>query len=272
MTMIYDIRTTGAAAKTLCNLTGVPLRVWEEYAGHENEYRYAEDMIESVVDTHGKCPNDYRDFYFIYFHVTTSANKCASFRKHGILDLQQSYNCCDSELRMFLEDHDIHINLDRRILSYHGRDFDITYGRCPSRDDSKAYYRWSIGRKFYYDFTTCGFLSVWDESPYGGQVHRRPEILFDIDNLLKLDLSRKWELTHRPYEITAKVIGSKIVYDGDDSYSDKEKVIDFLTKAYLTAFGSPSEHVLLINNHVQIPTSDILEIKPLEHWKSWICE
>ena len=68
------------------------------------------------------------------------------------------------------------------------------------------------------------------------------------------------------------MIGSKIVYDGDDDYSDKEKVIDFLTKAYLTAFGSPSERVLLISNRVQIPISDILEIKPLEHWKSWICE
>lgn len=272
MAMIYDIRTTETATNTLCNLTGVPLQVWERYVGHEREYQYAENMVEHIVDTYGKCPNDYRDFDFIYFHVTTSANGCSSFRKHGLLDLQQSYNCHDSELRLFLEEHGIYIDLDKCTLTYRGCNFDISYGRCPTREDSREYYCWSIGRKFYYDYTTCGFLSVWERNPYGGQVHRRPEILFDIDNLLKLDLSGEWESTHRPYETTAKVSGSKIVYDGDDDYSDKEKVIDFLTRAYLTAFASPSECVLLIHNHVQIPSSDILEIKPLSHWKAWIIE
>lgn len=47
----------------------------------------------------------------------------------------------------------------------------------------------------FYDYTACGFLSVWERSPYGGQVHCRPEILWDIDNLLRLDLSGEWELS-----------------------------------------------------------------------------
>ena len=185
MALIYDIRTTKTAINTLCNLTDIPFQVWKGYVGHERQYQYIENMVEHIVDTYGKCPNDYKDFDFIYFHVTTSANECISFWKHGILDLQQSYNCYDSELRLFLEEHGIYINLDNRILTYRGCDFDISYGRCPTRGNLKEYYCWLIGRKFYFDYTTCGFLSVYDGNPYGGQVHRRPEILFDIDNLLK---------------------------------------------------------------------------------------
>jgi len=263
--MIYDIRTTEYAQRTLTKLTGVPISVWEQYLRHEHKYKYIDDLVADVINSHGYLPRNYRDLIFVYFHVTTSANECASFRKHGILDLKQSYSCYDSELRKFLEKHDIHIDLDERILTYRGHEFDITFGACP-RQGTEAYKCWSIGRKFYYDYTTCGFLSVWERSPYGGQVHCRPEILRDIDNLLRLNLSRVWMLTHDSYEIVVKVSGEKIVYDGDEDQSDEEKVLNYLTKAYLTAFREPSEEVLLIKNHVQIPPMDILEIKPLGHW------
>ena len=264
--MIYDIRTTEYAKRTLTNLTGVPITVWNQYLGREHEYRYTDDLVADVIDSHGHLPSNYNDFEFVYFHVTTSSNGCESFRKHGILDLEQSYSCHDSELRMFLENHDIHIDIDNRLLRYREQEFDITFGACPRRD-TEAYKCWSVGRKFYYDFTTCGFLSVWERSAYGGQVHHRPEILMDIDDLLGLDLSRAWMKTHDSYKVVAKVSGDKIIYDSDDNQSDKNKVLNYLTKAYYTTFGEPSEHILLIKNHIQIPPTDILEIKPLDHWK-----
>ena len=91
----------------------------------------------------------------------------------------------------------------------------------------------------------------------------------DIDNLLGLNLSQEWASINDPYEIVAKVSGEKIIYDSDDNQSDKDKVLNYLTKAYFTAFGEPTEEVLLIKNHVQIPPIDILEIKPLAHWKDY---
>lgn len=265
--MIYDIRTTEYAKQTLINLTGVPIPTWKQFLGQERQYKYTDDLVADVIKSHGYLPRSYREFVFVYFHVTTSANKCASFRKHGILDLKQSYSCQDSELREFFEKHDIHIDLNEQILTYCGQEFDITFGDCP-RQETKAYKRWSIGRKFYYDYTTCGFLSVWERNPYGGQVHRRPEILMDIDNLLGLNLSHEWMLTHDSYEIVAKVSGDKIVYDGDDNQSDEHKVLNYLTKVYFTAFYEPTEEVLLIKNHVQIPPLDILDIKSMKHWKN----
>lgn len=265
--MIYDIRTTQYAQQTLTNLTGVPISIWEQYIGQEHEYKYTDYLVEDVINSYGYLPCSYRDFEFIFFHVTTSANGCVSFRKHGILNLKQSYSCDDSELKKFLEKHDIYIDLDEQVLTYRGKKFDITFGACP-RQDTEAYKCWSIGRKFYYDYTICGFLSVWERSPYGGHVHLRPEILMDIDNLLRLNLSHEWMSTYDSYEIVAKVSGEKIIYDGDDDQSDKDKVLYYLTKAYSTAFREPTEEVLLIKNNVQIPSLDILEIRPMLHWKN----
>lgn len=266
--MIYDIRTTEYAQQTLTNLTGVPISIWVKYLGREREYKYTNDLVADVINSYGYLPRSYLDFEFVYFHVTTSANGCASFQKHGILNLRQSYSCHDSELRSFLEERNININLDERTLIYHEQEYDITFGDCP-RQDSRDYMCWAIGRKFYFDFTTCGFLSVWERSSYGGEVHRRPEILMNIDDLLGLNLSQEWISTHDSYEIVAKVNGDLIVYDGDDDQTDEDKVLNYLTKAYLTAFLEPTEEVLLLKNHVQISPMNILEIKSFEHWKEW---
>lgn len=268
MPMIYDIRSTEHAQRTLSSLTSVPTSIWERYLHHERDYTYIDDLVADVIDTHGYLPDSYQNFKFIYFHVTTSANECLSIQRYGLLDLKQAYSSPDSELKTFLEERDIHIDLEEKLLIYGDQTFDITFhsGFRP-RQDTIAQACWGIGRKFYYDFTSCGFLSVWERSPYGGQVHHRPEILSDIEKLLKLRLSQEWALTHKPYEIVAQVSGEKIVYDGDDGQSERDKVLTYLTTAYLTAFGEPSEKILLIKNNVQIPPEDIIEIKPLSHWK-----
>lgn len=157
--MIYDIRTSEHAQQTLTKLTGVPISVWKRYSEVEDVYRYTNDLVAAAITAHGSFPRDYRDFIFVYFHVTTSANECVSFQKHGILDLKQSYLCHESELRTFLEKKDVHIDLDERVLTYRGQEFDITFGVCP-RKRTEAYKRWAIGRKFFYDYITCGFLSM----------------------------------------------------------------------------------------------------------------
>lgn len=264
--LIYDIRTSEYAQQTLANLTGVPISIWKQYSNRKNEYEYTENLVADVVNSYGYLPNNYMDFDFICFHVTTSANECLSFRKNGILDLKQSYMCCDSELRQFLENHDIHIQLDNKILTYHNKVYDITYRKCP-RNDIKNYKCWSIGRKFYFDYTICGFLSVRKPYPYLGYVHKRPEILKNIDDLLGLNLSKEWESIHKPYEITVKINGQKIVYCGDDTDTSDDKVINYLTKAYHNAFNEPSEEEILMKNHVKIPSSDIIDISSLQCWK-----
>lgn len=264
----YDIRSSANACKTLVGLSRVDISIWEKFVGHESEYRYTNDLVEDVIKKFGHLPRTYLDFNFVYFHVTTSANECEAIKKYGILDLQKAYLCDESELRVFLDRHGIIINIEDALLTYKGKVFDISYnaGNCP-RKGTQEYLCWLIGRKFYYDYTTCGFLSICERSPYIGEVHRRPEILRDIGKLLRLDLSGEWEQSHCSYEITAHVKGNHIVYDGDKAQSNKEKVIKYLTMAYYTAFGEPSEHYLLMKNGVQIPPTNIIEIIPLSFWK-----
>lgn len=268
MKQIYDIRTSERALKTLIELTGVDKCIWKKYIGHEREYRYTDDLVLDVAKSFGRIPKHYCDLEFIYFHVTTSANECSAFRKYGIFDLQKAYLCQESELRSFLDEHGVEINLNEKMLIYRGKQHDISYNAGTyTRFETPEHYCGSIGRKFYYDYTSCGFLSVWENSEYGGQVNWRPEILSDIDSLLHLKLSYKWAETHMPFEIVAKIDGNGIVYDGDDNQTEEEKVANYLTKAYDMAFAEPFEHILLLKNHVQIPPSDIIEIKPLTHWQ-----
>lgn len=263
---VYDIRTSENALNTLVNFTGVVPLQWEKCMSQRKNFYYEDDFVEDVINKYGRFPANYENWIFIYFHITTSANDCASIKKHGILDLPNSYLCEDSELRQFLEGKGIVIDIENCTLSYKNKAFDISYRPYTPRNDTVAQACWAVGRKFYYDYTTCGFLSVWDRSPYGGYVHCRPEILSDIDALLDLSLSQEWHLQHKAYEVVAAVPGTDIVYDGEDNQSAREKVMNYLTKAYLAAFGSPSEEILLIKNHVYVPANRVIEIKPLSYW------
>lgn len=266
--MIFDIRTTPLARKTLENITGIPHYIWLENLYKESDFGSPDDFVEDIIRqyAHGNLPASYYDFDFVYSHITTSANGCKSLRTHGILDLKSTYACEDSELRQFLDEHNIYINLETAQLYCENKEFNISFGPCPNNHDSYEYKCWSVGRKFYYDYCTCGFLSVWTCSPYSGLVHQRPEILLDIDELLDLDLSHEWTVTHKPYEVVAKVSGKDIIYFGDKNHSDQETVMACIMKAYFTAFSGNYEEILLIKNGIQIPSENILEIKPLSFW------
>lgn len=262
----FDIRTKEKAQKTLTKLTGVHSSIWAQKMGHEHEYECQEHFMADIIRTYGYLPKNYRELDFVYFHVTSSANDCKSFRKHGILDLKKSYMCDDSELKQFLECRDIYIDLEKKILKYHKKEFDITYRPGPKRNHIEKL-AWAVGRKFFYDYTTCGFFSICADTPYGGQVHRRPEILEDIGKLLQLNLEQEWIKTHKPYEIVVKISGNQIVYCGSEDDSEEEKVLRYLVKAYITFKEGTSEEPVLMKNGVQIMPSDIIEIKPFS--SSW---
>lgn len=268
MSLSFNILSVADAQTTLELLTGVPYSIYYE---HEGQFEYADDLIADIAKRCGHLPPHYQEWDFIYTHITTSSTHCDSFRRHGIMDLVQSYSCPDSELRSFLDSNGLFIDLSQKQLLYKDKSYDIsyTYGEhvaCSSFESERMLCR-AIGRKFFFDFASCGFLSVWDKHPYGGRVHTRPEILQNIDDLLSTNFSAEWESTHKPYEVVARVKGSKILYDGDPGHSNEENDISYLAKAYYKALGDPSETVLILRDHVSIPPTDIIDIKPLSYWK-----
>lgn len=87
-----------------------------------------------------------------------------------------------------------------------------------------------------------------------------------MDELLNTDLAAEWVTTHTPYEIVVRVSADKIVYDGRNSDSEQEKVMNYLMKAYWCSF-SDMENVILLKNDVEIQICDILNIRPFDMWR-----
>lgn len=264
MNDLYDIRSSEHALNTLVNLTNVSEKMWIEYNKREDEFKYFEDLVHYVTVTHGDCQINYEFLNFVFQHITTSSENCETIRKYGILDLKQAYCAQNSELNKFLHDYDIDIDLSNHTLNYDGKKYDISYKHCiPNNREEDCCKK--IGRRFYSDYSICGFLSIKKE-PYLGDVHSRPEILKNIDSLLGLNLSEKWILTHKAYEVIAKVSGKDIEYAGDTTCDEKEKIFYYLNNAYYIAFKGQQEVIFYIKKNVQIPARNITEIKPFSYW------
>lgn len=260
---LYDIRTNEQAQRTLSELTNVPIYIWKQYMNQEPKYEI-ENFILKIIKEHGSFPPVYRTFDFLFSHITTSSDGCESIRKNGLLDLQQSYRCNDSELRKFLEMHGVHINIRSKVLRYNGQKYDISLNNRPKTDSEQK--TWAIALKFYDDYSVNGFLSIDTERPYGGRIHKRPEILMNIDKLLKLNLSGEWEETHQPYEITAKICGKSLVCQTDNHLSDKRKTLSYIISAFDNAFFAPREIICRLKGHTKV-SSENIQIESLKNWK-----
>lgn len=72
--VVYDIRSIENAKKTLENITHIPSAIWERYIGKKEEYGYTweEDFVKHIIELHGNIQSSYKDWIFIYSHITTS--------------------------------------------------------------------------------------------------------------------------------------------------------------------------------------------------------
>lgn len=263
--MTYDILTQQNARKTLQRLTGIEWSTWQYLNRNYNKEQFLsdEDYVKRILDKEDCFLPAFRELEFTFGHITTSSTACESIRNGGLMKLACTNKV--TELGLFLSNHDVDINIEQHTLKYNGRTYDISFGDCPPVHNREEYAAWRVGRKLYYDYCICGFLS-YSKQPYGGYIHKRPEILKDMDELLNTDLATEWVATHTPYEIVVRVSADKIVYDGRNSDSEQEKVMNYLMKAYWCSF-SDMENVILLKNDVEIQICDILNIRPFNMWR-----
>lgn len=206
------------------------------------------------------------DLELVVTHITTSNNECKTILDHGLLDLKKSYEIVEGELRAFLEYNGIYIDIDTCQLSYRGKSYDISYGKCPWNHDSIEYAAWSVGRKFYYDFTVCGFLSINKRDVYLGHVHRRPEILYDIDKLLNTNLAGQWMQTHDAYQVVFSLPVSDFVYSGEDTDTEYEMIMSYLSEAYMCICTEPDTREILCKDGIEVPPGNIMECRRFNAW------
>ena len=268
--LLFDIRNKDKAAKTLERLTGVNETYWSfERMKNSGRYDYtnADEDIERIISKYGGHFPNIVDIELVVTHLTTSNNHCKEILDKGIIDLRKAYANKRSELRYFLEQHGIEIFVDDCCLKYDGLNYDISYGKCPRDSESIEYAAWSVGRRIYYDFTVCGFLSMNSKRPYGGMVHRRPEILSDIDGLLCTNLQAEWFQTHKSYEVIFKIPVLETVYDGWDTDDEDEMVMKYLLDAYMCISTEPDTKEIICKNGIEILPAQIIECNRFRMWK-----
>lgn len=269
MSVLYDIRNKNKAAKTLECLTGVSALQWlkeREINAGRFDYTDVDRDIINLVNRYGGHILGLSDLELVVTHITTSNNGCNSILNSGLVDLKKAYGHKEGELRTFLEINGISIDIDACQLTYGKESYDISYGKCPRDHESIDYAAWSIGRKFYYDFTVCGFLSMNKKDIYGGYVHKRPEILSDIDRLLGTELAVKWMQTHDAYQVVFSLPVSKFVYSGEDTDTEYEMVMNYLSDAYMCICTEPDTKEILCQNGIEVLPENIMVCRRFNIW------
>lgn len=172
--IIYNILSKEKAQNTLERLTGITWSEWKVIRdGYDRDrWSYEDDYIEDVLKEKNVTLPSFYELELVFSHITTSANGCIDIRKHGLITHACQNN--ETELGAFLYENGVSIDLSRRELHYIDKIFDVSYDRCPPEYMETEYAAWLVGRKLYYDYGICGFLS-YGNTAYGGYVHRRPD-------------------------------------------------------------------------------------------------
>lgn len=253
----YNILTPDNAQETLQRLTGIPIDEWKIIRKNYNNNQVVDDYLDDILKTRKIVLPSFSSIRFTFSHITTSANCCESIRRYGLINC--AYTHPQTELYKFLMENGIVIDKRNHVLSYKGKHFDISFEKCDFVSGTEANLAWLIGRKAYYDYGICGFLS-YGNTPYPGNVHIRPEILLNIDDLLQTNLSDIWEKDHHTYEVIAQTDSDKIILDDDNP------MMAYLVRAFWSAFWT-NESLILLKPNIDVLPTGILEIKKFNRWK-----
>lgn len=266
--IVYDITSRELALQTLQKLTNFSGQYWDyEIYKYQKLYQYAiytdtEELLNDIMERHNLTIDklDLDNLDVCFFHVTTSNNECDDYYKYGVLDLQSVYRNSDTELRKFLDEREIYIDLDGKTICVEGKIYSISTdnGRTDyyDRQADKGYY---VGNKFYNDFSICGFFCLKPNEPYGGGVDKRPEILNDICRFTRYNICKEWEQSHKTYIIKIKVCFNSIApffCSKDDEYSIKKELLKMAFDRYY--YMEDEEKICILRKNVTIDRNGIL--------------
>lgn len=235
--MIYDIRTRENAEKTLVGFTGIPFENWKAYEANGEFAEMAESLVDKI---------DLSDLFFRGTHITTSRNYCSDIKKYGLLGLDKIYNIEDSDFRKFLNENGVYINFEKKCISYNSKRIDFT------DINSSEHTIFLLANRINNDFGTNIFLCMESYKSYPTNIHVRPEILKNIDQVFETNLSELWAKQSKPYRIEVKI--------GDYMLGEKLDVDELIYDAYFIADRGLAQHLLSLDTNVFVPKENIIEI------------
>jgi hypothetical protein len=158
----------------------------------------------------------------------------------------------------------VYINLEKRELKYCDGIYDISYDGMnrPGDEELRKLAAWRVGRKFYYDYAIGVFLSLDPNDSYGGDVHKRPEIISDIDAMLGTNMEEDWINTHVAYEIVFRLPCDDLLHE----VGGQDIMNDYLVEAYKCVLMGPSTIDLTCKNNIVINSNCIIECNEFYSW------
>jgi hypothetical protein len=211
----YDIRTADSAIDTLARFTAGKCcsadDIWAFYDAHGKSY---EIFAEFISEYKPLLDVPISEIVVFATHFTSNNDACNSIKEHGLRDLQFAL-ANETPLKKFLSTHGIEFDIKQCTISANGAVHNITFN-CYEHENLITH----ISRKIYYDNKMSYFLHICDVNEYGGDVHKRPEILNNIDEFLGSKLAEEWEKISTQYEIDftvplLRIRGLKICDDDD---------------------------------------------------------
>lgn len=255
--MNYDISTTENCYKTMQEMTN--FKYWEDVFKIYS-YRYIDEpdrMRKEIMYNKNIQIKDIveDDIFFVLMHVTTSDEECYGIRKDGLHDLVWTYKH-DTELRKFLDKYNVEIDTDNRKVIVDGNEYEM-------KNDIKQ--AGGVGYKFFDDPYVCGCFQLNKSDPYGGQVHLRPEIIYNINQIVKgSNLECAWMESHKPYIVKFAVPYRKMMIALMTSMKDKKETIlqTMFNYAFNTVFYNDfsSDYIGILNRYEYVPPEDIISI------------
>jgi len=115
------------------------------------------------------------------FHVVGSLDECGEIRCQGLKNLQKVL-AGDTLLSRILKSNGVYFDVERRLLFYKGKEYNVDYDWYKRNDYSMPpeKYLKPIAHRVYYDYCVNGFMMNDDVFSYGTDIHKRPEFLMKL--------------------------------------------------------------------------------------------
>ena len=279
---IFNITTYENAMKFLCGFLDVSeyeiFRYLEDCYDEENGSREStEELLEELNVNLNEL--NVEQVSFIINHITTRKSLESlrdSLRSDGILNLQEVLTK-DTELKRYLNELEVYIDVPNKSIKVQNEEITLS----DSIDDIKNESLKRVCKKIYRDYQVDGFFSMASDRHYGGEVHERPEFLFDLEEYLSkikvyIDLQGEWKKSTKSYIIKYKASLDEIywfkAYETECEYEedvDKVKIKKELIRKALNVItsvkfenGKIPEEIAIMKDDVNVLSRNILDIIP----------
>lgn len=191
--ILYDITTASNAVNSLSNFVDIYQEDILKYIALKKQQYSADDFLEYFKIEEDSLLE--KQILLTSLHVVTNDDNCKSIENYGLRNLRESI-VLNTPLGLYLKNKGIKIDIKNRDVSYNGKHYDM------SKDydgmDSKEKGEFMVKYKLYKDYQINGFFSVKNALKYGGSVNKRPEILYNLSDMLNnINIENDWIINKR---------------------------------------------------------------------------